>query len=66
MTGTTDYPLVNTLRVSPWYSWRLTRREKWEIWRTKNPWDRDVLTKHYLGTPAETFSRPPQRLGKTG
>ena len=56
----TDYPLINTALASPWYSFHLTLREKWEIWRTNNPWDRDVLTKHYLGVPAETFARPAQ------
>jgi len=54
----TDYPLINTALVSPWYSFRLSLREKWSIWRTKNPWDRDVLMKHYLGVPTETFARP--------
>jgi hypothetical protein len=60
----TDYPLINTALASPWYSWHLTLREKWQIWRTKNPWDRDVLTKHYLGVPTETFARPAQLLGQ--
>ncbi|MGO8837028.1 MAG: amidohydrolase family protein [Limisphaerales bacterium] len=54
----TDYPLINTPLVSPWYSLRLSFREKWSIWRTKNPWDRDVLMKHDLGVPTETFARP--------
>ena len=54
----TDYPLINTALVSPWYSWHLSFRQKWAIWCTKNPWDRDVLMKHDLGVPAETFSRP--------
>jgi len=61
----TDYPLINTTLVSPWYSFHLTLREKWQIWRTKNPWDRDVLTKHYLGVPAETFARPAQMFAKS-
>ena len=60
----TDYPLINTALVSPWYSFHLTLREKWQIWRTKNPWDRDVLTKHFLGVPAETFARPAQMFAK--
>ncbi len=54
----TDFPLINTALVSPWYSFHLSLRQKWEIWRTKNPWDRDVLMKHYLGVPTETFARP--------
>jgi predicted TIM-barrel fold metal-dependent hydrolase len=53
----TDFPLINTALDSPWYWLRLSFRQKWEIWRTKNPWDRDVLTKHYLGVPAEIFSK---------
>ena len=54
----TDYPLINTPLVSPWYSLRLSFREKWSIWRTKNPWDRDVLMKHDLGIPTDTFASP--------
>jgi predicted TIM-barrel fold metal-dependent hydrolase len=59
----TDFPLINTALDSPWYWFRLSFRQKWEIWRTKNPWDRDVLTKHYLGVPAEIFERPDRMLG---
>jgi predicted TIM-barrel fold metal-dependent hydrolase len=61
----TDYPLINTALESPWYSFHLSLREKWQIWRTKNPWDRDVLTKHYLGVPTETFARPAQMFAKS-
>jgi hypothetical protein len=53
----TDFPLINTALVSPWYSFRLTLRQKIAISRTKNPWDRDVLMKHDLGVPTETFER---------
>lgn len=60
----TDFPLINTALVSPWYSFHLSLRQKWEIWRTKNPWDRDVLTKHYLGVPTETFARSAQMFAK--
>jgi predicted TIM-barrel fold metal-dependent hydrolase len=60
----TDFPLINTALASPWYSFHLTLRQKWEIWRTKNPWDRDVLMKHYLGVQTETFARPAQMVGK--
>ncbi len=56
----TDYPLINTALVSPWYSFHLSWRQKWAIWRTPNPWDRDVLMKHDLGTPTDTFARPAQ------
>lgn len=53
----TDFPLINTALVSPWYSAHLSLAEKVEISRVKNPWDRDVLTKHYLGVDVDTFSR---------
>lgn len=56
----TDFPLINTALVSPWYSFRLTLREKIAISRMKNPWDRDVMMKHDLGVPTETFARPGQ------
>lgn len=54
----TDFPLINTALVSPWYSFHLSFRQQWAIWRTPNPWDRDVLLKHDLGVSAETFARP--------
>jgi len=60
----TDFPLINTALASPWYSFHLSLRQKWQIWRTKNPWDRDVLTKHYLGVPTETFARSAQMFAK--
>lgn len=59
----TDFPLINTALESPWYSFHLSLRQKWEIWRTKNPWDRDVLTKHYLGVPTDAFARSAQMFG---
>ena len=61
----TDFPLINTALVSPWYSSHLSFRQKWQIWRTKNPWDRDVLTKHYLGTPTDVFTRTTKMFGNT-
>jgi predicted TIM-barrel fold metal-dependent hydrolase len=61
----TDFPLINTVLVSPWYSFHLSLRQKWEIWRTKNPWDRDVLMKHDLGVPTETFARSAKMFGKS-
>jgi predicted TIM-barrel fold metal-dependent hydrolase len=54
----TDFPLINTALESPWYSFHLSLKQKWEIAHTKNPWDRDVLIKHYLGTPTEVFAKP--------
>ena len=61
----TDYPLINTPLVSPWYSFHLSLRQKFSIGRTKNPWDRDVLMKHDLGVPTETFARPATMFGGT-
>ncbi len=53
-----DFPLINTALVSPWYyALRLSPKELLMISRTKNPWDADVLLKHSLGTPADIFSR---------
>lgn len=54
----TDFPLINTPLVSPWYSFRLSFRQKWAISLTRNPWDRDVLMKHDLGVPADAFTLP--------
>jgi predicted TIM-barrel fold metal-dependent hydrolase len=59
----TDYPLINTPLVSPWYSIHLSLRQKWTISRTKNPWDRDVLMKHDLGVSTETFARSAKMFG---
>jgi len=61
----TDFPLINTALVSPWYSLHLSFRQKFTIWRTRNPWDRDVLIKHDLGVPTETFARSAQMFGKS-
>jgi len=61
----TDFPLINTALVSPWYSLHLSLRQKFSIWRTKNPWDRDVLMKHDLGVPTETFARSAEMFGGT-
>jgi predicted TIM-barrel fold metal-dependent hydrolase len=61
----TDYPLINTPLVSPWYSFHLSLRQKFAIRRTKNLWDRDVLMKHDLGVPTETFARSGKMFGGT-
>ncbi len=58
----TDFPLINTPLVSPWYYFpRLKVGQMLSISRTHNPWDADVLLKHYLGTPADIF----QKWGRT-
>jgi predicted TIM-barrel fold metal-dependent hydrolase len=60
-----DFPLINTALVSPWYyALRLSPKQLLTISRTKNPWDADVLLKHSLGTPADIFSRFGQMPGK--
>jgi len=59
----TDFPLINTGLVSPWYSWHLSLRQKLQIWRTQNPWDRDVLMKHDLGVPTDTLARGAKMFG---
>lgn len=60
-----DFPLINTTLVSPWYyAFRLSPRQLLTISRMTNPWDADVLLKHSLGTPADIFSRSGQMLGQ--
>jgi uncharacterized protein len=54
----TDFPLINTALVSPWYFFpRLRLKQIYFLSRIQNPWDADVLLKHNLGTPADIFSR---------
>jgi hypothetical protein len=54
----TDFPLINTALVSPWYySGRLTLRKCASISKEKNPWDADVELKQALGVPREVFAR---------
>jgi uncharacterized protein len=54
----TDFPLVNTPIVSPWFfPLNLKPWEMWRISRIKNPWDRDVALKQALGVPADVFAR---------
>jgi len=59
----TDFPLINTALVSPWYSLHLSLKQKWQIWRTPNPWDRDVMMKQDLGVPTEVFERWTKMVG---
>lgn len=62
-----DFPLINTAMVSPWYYlFRLSPKQIAAILREKNPWDRDVLTKQWLGTPADIFGRPRVMFGRCG
>ena len=53
-----DYPLINTALVSPWYfslnlEWKMMK----QLAAIKNPWDRDVELKRSLGVPRDIFSR---------
>ena len=61
----TDFPLINTALVSPWYySLRLSLKQLLAISGTRNPWDADVMLKHDLGTSTEIFARSGQLVGK--
>jgi len=54
----TDFPLVETALVSPWYfPLHLTIREMHELSGVENPFERDVLLKQALGVPADAFAR---------
>jgi predicted TIM-barrel fold metal-dependent hydrolase len=58
-----DYPLINTALVSPWYyPLNLTDRQRQEIAAIENPWDRDLLLKQALGVPADVIARGPGLL----
>ncbi len=58
-----DFPLINTALVSPlYYAFKLSPKKIAAILKVKNPWDRDVLLKQALGTPAEIFDRPRRLL----
>jgi uncharacterized protein len=62
-----DFPLITTALVSPWhFGLRLSPKQLFEVSRTKNPWDRDVLLKHYLGTGTDIFSRSQRLLVEDG
>lgn len=53
-----DFPLIATVLVSSWYyCLRLSPSQLVAVHETKNPWDADVLLKHYLGTGTEIFTR---------
>jgi predicted TIM-barrel fold metal-dependent hydrolase len=54
----TDFPLINTALVSPWFfPLNLTTAQMREIESIENPWDRDVALKQALGVPAEIFTK---------
>jgi len=52
-----DFPLINTALVSPWYfPLELTEAQRQTIASMENPWDRDVALKQALGVPTEVFA----------
>jgi hypothetical protein len=52
-----DFPLINTALVSPWYfPLNLTETQRRNLEAIHNPWDRDVALKQALGVPAEIFA----------
>lgn len=54
----TDFPLINTVLVSPWYyPLRLRFREMWRLSQIDNPWDQDVELKQALGLPPAAFQQ---------
>lgn len=59
----TDYPLINTALVSPWYfPTHLTAGEMARLSSIDNPWERDVAMKQALGVPADVFARTSELL----
>lgn len=61
-----DFPLINTAAVSPWYfPLNLTREQMQTISSIENPWDRDVELKEALGMPAAIFAKPAEFFGIT-
>lgn len=53
-----DYPLINTMLVSPYgFPLRLKRKQMAEIHAMDNTWDRDVALKQALGVPRTVFER---------
>jgi predicted TIM-barrel fold metal-dependent hydrolase len=53
-----DYPLINSALVSPWYfSLNLDFQKMKELASVQNPWDRDVGLKQALGVPSDIFGR---------
>ncbi len=62
-----DYPLINTLLVSPYYfPLHLTSSQMREIAAIDNPFDRAVRLKLALGMPASVFERTAEVIGFEG
>lgn len=52
-----DFPLINTALVSPWYyPLNLAEAQRQTIAAMENPWDRDIALKQALGVPTEVFN----------
>ena len=59
----TDYPLINTRLVSPWYYLhRLRFRTIREVSAIANPWDRNVALMKALGVKEDVFRRTEEVL----
>ena len=59
-----DFPLINTAAVSPWYfPLNLTREQMQFIGSIENAWDRDVALKEALGVSSEILSKPADFFG---
>ncbi len=57
-----DYPLINTILVSPLYFFfDLGFSQTKQLYNLANPWDRNVMLKRMIGIDDDTFQR---RLGK--
>ena len=53
-----DFPLINSALVSPWYyPFSISPKKIWQIWGVENPWDQDFLIKRALGVKMDTFLR---------
>ena len=62
-----DYPLINTALVSPWFfPLALEVGQMKRIAEIDNPWDRDVALKAALGVPREIFARATNLLMTQG
>ncbi len=58
-----DWPLTHQVLSSPlYYVFDLGVAKSWELFRTKNTWDRDVLIKKAFGVTEDVFLRTEQLL----
>ncbi len=60
----TDYPLIETALVKPWYFfWRLGWNQMRTVSRIENTWDRELQLKRELGFSEDIFRRSAELLG---